>query len=1071
MKWLFALFSILVVLLGGLAIAPSFFDWNQYKEPALKQVAELTGHEIFIGGDISLALLPSPRVYLGDVRVKDPTDSQGTKALAAFEELDVRVGLLPLFQGKAVVNSVHLDKPQIMLSKNAEGQFNFMTPKLEALMAAKDAVSRDAGGQKDAPVAVSFENVSITGGAFIYREAGAKAPIELTNVNVDVKASSLEGPFKAKGALVYNGQPVTFEAKTGKIDQKLQSTSLNLEAAMAGIAVSYAGVVSGGDAPEIQGETSIAVKSLSDLTKQDAPAGLGGELAMNGLLTATPEKASLKNASIQIGGKDLTGSIEASMKPISVKGAFTGQDIVDLDAFKGGSKNTGAPFDPAALGKSLPQTLEIPALGEIALSLDVPGVIVNGQVLKDVAVKLRNTDKSFAASADIGQIPGQGRVQASGALSFAEKSVSEKSGTEIYSDPSAAFEIKGQTQNLPQTVQAFSGLSGLPLVKDSKKGLFEIAGSLNSSGLSVSRGVINMDEAAFAVSGSWKGQNDSQVGSGRSLLKAKVVADSLNFDSLMGPSDESKTGDPLQPLKTLALPFDVDVDVTVNDAVLQGHEIKGLKIAAGIAPNALKINTIGADNFVGSKVSVKGGISNLKALSGLDIEASVNTPDPYKLASAFKVDTASWPKGLGATKANVKAQGSLEALDVNASVSAFGGEAGVNGKVSNPLTQLEIGGLAVSLKHSNMAKAIQTFAPGAPNYASLAKPMSFKADLALNGKVTSLKNINADLAGASTTGDLTFDGSGAKPGITGSLRIGDLVLKSGNTGSGGSSGGQSGGASKSGGKWSTAAMDTGWLHAMNASLDIAANSITYETWDLSKPAIKIALQGGTLNITDLKAGLYDGQIVSVGSVSSSGPKAPMNVKMASQISNINLGSLAKALAGSSRIQASGDVSLDFDVSGSGGSQSALVSSLTGDANLNGSNVVMKGFDLAGLAAALKESNKPLPRIQKIVDASTSGGETAFDTIKGVYAIQSGVVNITSMAMDGPEAAIASSGNVSLPRWFIDTNHHITLKNAPEVEPFDVAIKGSLDNPGNTFGSGLFPPGSNSSAPLSISSHR
>ena len=1050
MKWLFALFSLVVVLLAGLAVAPSFFDWNQYKEPALKQVADLTGYEISIGGDISLALLPSPRVYLEDVRVRDPSDAKGTKALAAFEQLDVRVGLFPLFKGKAVVNSVHLDKPQIMLSKNAEGQFNFLTPKVEALMAAKDAVS-GAGGQKDAPVAVSFENINIIDGAFIYREAGKKEPIELTRVNVEIKASSLEGPFKADGALRYNGQPVEFEAKTGKVDQKLQSTSLNLKANAAGVDVTYAGVVSGGETPEIQGETSIAVKSLSDLTKQDAPAGLGGALAMSGLLTANAEKASLKNASIQIAGKDLKGSIEASMKPISAKGAFTGQDIIDLDAFKGKPKSDGGAFDPAALGKALPQTLEIPALGEIALSLDVPGVIINGQVLKDVAVKVQNTEKSFAASVDIGSIPGQGRVQANGALSFAEKSASAKSGTEIYSDPSAAFEIKGQTQNLPQTVQAFSSLNNLPLVKDSKTGLFDIAGSLNSSGLTVSRGVINMDKAAFAVSGSWKGQKDSD----RSLLKARVVAESLNFDSLLGSSGESKAGDPLQPLKALALPYDVDVDVTVNDAVLQGHEIKGLKIAAGIAPNTLKINNIGADNFVGSKVSVKGGIGNLKELSGLDITASVDTPDPYKLASAFKVDTASWPKGLGATKANVKAKGVLEALDVNASVKAFGGEAGVNGKVSNPLTQLEIGGLAVSLKHSNMAKAIQTFAPGSPNYASLAKPMSFKADLAMNGKVTSLKNISADLAGASTSGDLTFDASGSKPNITGALRIGDLVLKSGKSGSGRSSAGQSGGGSSSGGKWSSAPMDTGWLHAMNANLDIAANSIVYETWDLSKPAIKIALQGGTLNITDLKAGLYDGQIVSVGSVSSSGPKAPMSVKMASQITNINLGSLAKALAGSSRIQASGDVSLDFDVSGSGGSQSALVSSLQGDANLNGTNVVMKGFDLAGLAAALKESNKPLPRIQKILDASTSSGETVFDTIKGVYAIQGGVVNITSMAMDGPEAAIASTGNVSLPRWFIDTNHQITLKNAPEVDPFDVAIRGSLDNPGNTFGSGLF----------------
>ncbi|MEM7650913.1 MAG: AsmA family protein [Pseudomonadota bacterium] len=1056
MKWLLGIFSLIVVVLGGLAFAPSFFDWNQYKEPALKQVADLTGLNVSIGGDVSLALLPSPRVYLENVKLKDPTDTGGEKDMAALEMLDVRVALMPLFQGKAVVNSVHLEKPQILLSKNAEGQFNFMTPKLEALMSAKDAAAAgNAGAPADASFAISFDSISIDDGVFIYREAGQKAPVELTGINVDVSGSSLEGPFNAKGSLAYNGQPVSFDAKTGKIDKALQSTSLNLEAQMAGIAVRYAGVVAGGDAPEIQGETSVSVKSLSELMKKDAPKGLEGGLAVSGLLTANAERASLKNANMRIAGKDLSGAIEASMKPISVKGAFTGEEIIDLDAFKGEPKAKGeVGFDPGSLGTALPQTLELPALGEIALSLTAPGVIVNGQVLKDVQVKVTNTEKSFAGSFEAGSIPGRGRVQAQGALSYAEKSASQKSGTEIYSDPSAAFEIKGQTQNLPQTVQAFSGLSGLPLIEGSKEGLFDIAGSLNSKGLSISKGIINIDDAAFALSGAWEAQSDSP----RSMLKAKVVADSLNFDSLTGSGNAPAGGDPLGPLKTLALPYDVDVDVTVNNAVLQGHDIQGLKIAAAILPNSLKINNIGAQSFAGAKLSVKGAINDLNALSGLNINANIDAPDPYKLADALKVDTASWPKDLGATKVNAVASGNIEALDVDVDVGALGGEVGVQGQVSNPMTQLEIGGLAVSLKHPNTAKALRSFAPGAPNYASLAKPLDVKANLQMNGKVTSLTGISGSIAGATTNGDITFDGSGTKPNVKGTLRIGDLVLKSADKGSSGSSGGSSAAqrsASASGGKWSSETMNTGWLHAMNASIDIAANNIVYETWDLKKPALKLSLQNGTMTISDLQAGLYDGQIGMNGTISSANENAPMNVKTAAKIDNINLGTLAKALAGSSRIQATGDVSLDFDVSGQGASQSALVSSLNGAANLNGANVIMRGFDLAGLAGALMESNKPLPRIQEILSSSTRSGETAFEIINGAYAIQNGVVSITNMAMDGPEAAINSTGSVSVPRWSIDTNHKITLKNAPDVAPFDVAIKGPLDNPANTFGSGLF----------------
>jgi len=97
----------------------------------------------------------------------------------------------------------------------------------------------------------------------------------------------------------------------------------------------------------------------------------------------------------------------------------------------------------------------------------------------------------------------------------------------------------------------------------------------------------------------------------------------------------------------------------------------------------------------------------------------------------------------------------------------------------------------------------------------------------------------------------------------------------------------------------------------------------------------------------------------------------------------------------------------------------------------------------------------LPRVQQLVNASSSGGETAFDTVKGDYGIANGVVSINSMALDGPAAEIVSTGNADLPRWYIDTKHTITLKKAKEVDPFDVVIKGPLDNPGNTFGKGIF----------------
>ncbi len=1049
MKRLFTVFSIVVVLIAGLAIAPSFFNWDKYKAPALKQIEDMTGLNVAVNGDISLAILPSPRVYLEMVNVKDPSDQSGARDLASFEMLDVRVALMPLLSGNVAVQSVHLKKPQINISKNEQGRFNFMTPKIEAMMAGKSDDTNAQTNKKKAEL--SFDAISIEDGALNFTDAAAKAPIVLSKVNLDIDAKTLQGPFNLNGDMVYNGQNVEIKAKTGAIDAVAKTTSLNLDGKMAGIDLDYNGVVQLGDAPEIQGEMALVIASLNDVMKREASTSnaLGGALKIKGLITANAKQVTLKDADLNIAGTSLSGALQANLStPITVKGAFIGKDTIDLDKFKAGSSDAKeSQFDPASLASFLPKTLEIPTLGSVDVALNAPGVIINGQMLKDVGIKITNSDRSFALSFDAGSIPGQGQIAAKGALSYAEKSHSDKTNKDIYSNPSATFSLKGQSENFPQTIEAFSGLKGLPLVKDSKRGVFDLNGQILSSGLIVEKAVLNLDKAAFSASGSWKAQKDSA----RSLLKAAVVAESLNFDTLSNGSNEPKSSDPLKPLKELSLPYDVDVDVSVNNAIIQGYSISGLKAEAIITPNNLKVNKIAATNFAGASFDFSGAIANLKELSGLNIGGSLTASDPYKFANAFKIDSKSWPQNLGSTKIDFKGSGSVNAMDINAGVSALGGSINVDGRVSNPMTKLEIGALGVHVKHPNMNNALQSFAKGAPSYASLAKPMDFKANIALNGKVIDIKDINADLAGASTSGTLKIDSSAVKPVINGNLRIGDLKLVSG-----GSSAAQANASTTSGaGKWSTVPMNSAWLHSFNADLDIAANSIVYETWNLSKPSIKVTIKDGTMDINSLNAGLYDGQIAMNGVVSSNASDKPLNVKTTVKITDINLGSLASALSGTRRIDASGDVSLDFDVSGAGGTQKALISALNGSANLSGNKVVMKGFDLAGLAGALMESNKPLPRLQELLTASTNGGETAFDSIRGSYTVQNGVVGISSMKMDGPEAAIVSTGRVDLPAWYIDTNHTVTLKNAQGVEPFGVAIQGSLSNPKNTFGSGLF----------------
>lgn len=1052
--------GIVVVLAGAALVAPNFVDWNSYKDQALSQAKTMSGLDVKINGDISMAILPSPRVYIEDVVVADPKG--GDKPLVALKMLDVRVALMPLLSGHVVVNSFNLKDPQVNLSKNAEGRFNYQTPELDAMMAKKP----DSGqaGQKQ-PVSVVFENINIENGQLSFKDAAAKAPVEIADLDLALKADTLSGPFDASGSMVYGGSAVKFDAKTGQMDAQTQSTSLNLKAVYADLNVTYAGVVTGGAAPEAQGEISVSASSLSDVMVKAgmAPnAMLAGAFKAEGALSANAQQVSLKNASIALAGQSLDGQVTVGLAPLSVDGAFSSDKPIDFDqimaqsgvgAGAGASAQKGG--DLTDLAASLPKTLELPATGPIKFALSMPSAVYNKQIIKDVTLSLSKQEKGFAIDFAAGEIPGGGAVKGNAALSYAEKSKSEKAGTEIYSGASARFSVRGKSSNAPETVKAFSGLSGLPLIKDSRTALFDISGQVVQNGLALDKGVINLDDKAFALSGSLKKQKDSA----RSLANIKVVADSLDFDELSGADQKASaapSADPLAPLKTLALPYDVDADVSVTHAMLQGYQIEGLRAAATILPNSIVLRDVGAKNFAGSEVSVSGKISDLKNLAGLDLAASLNSPDPYKLADALRVDKAVLPKNLGAVKADVKASGDVSALVANANVAALGGNVIFKGNVANPMSGVPaLSNVALQVKHPNMAKAMGNLGMAAPDLKSLSGPIDLYTNVDMSGKVTSLTGIKATLAGTSMSGNLKYDASNAVPYAAGQLSFGKLVLQSAKGASSTSGGTTQVRPTGDSGKWSTQPIDTAFLRSMNADFDVKAEQLVYETWDMKSPSIKLTLQNGTLNIADLKAGLFDGAIALKGSLAAPAAEGPLAVNMSSNITDINMGSLAKALSGTSRIEAEGDVSLNFDVKGSGKSQNAIVNSLGGKADLTGRKVVMKGFDLAGLATALMDSSKPLDRLQQTLGAATSGGSTEFDTVDGAYTITSGVANIDSMKMDGPAATIVSTGNASLPRWYIDTSHAITLKNAKEVEPFKVAIKGPLDNPTNTFGRGMF----------------
>lgn len=936
MRLVFGFVVVVALLVGGLLVAPSFVDWGKYKAQGQAQIKSITGYDVQIDGDLSLAILPFPRVSASNVRVINPAVS--SDPLATFDGLSASIALAPLLKKSLQVSEVSLVQPSLDLRFDAQGKGNWVSPEIEALLLKKPA--DEVSGDSAAPV-VSFDRIRVEGGVVRFVDAAKGQDIAIESIDLSLKAESLQGPFAADGDVSVNGQEIAFDAKTGPVDMAAKSVGVSVAVLQGSYSADYKGVISFGDDVAAKGEVALSAKDLP---------GLADDVALKGFVSADPAQVVFKDTQLQIGPQAYDGTLTATLKPLKIVADFSGSDVLDLDALLPKAKAAQKPFDIADLAEILPATLAVPQDFDAQIAVSNGGVIYNKALIKDVKLSLNKTRKSFKINAQAANIPGNGPAVLDADLVFSERSVS-KSGAQVYSDPKLSVTVQANTQNTGASVAAFVPGS-IPVLSTARIGKFLIEGDIVPGRIRIRESVVNLDDLKLALSGSLKRQDN-----GRALIHANVTANMLDVDALVKAGGGGAKGGaaPSSPQDILAaMPFDTDFNVVLNKVVLNGQSIAGLK-----AGGALR----------------------------------------------------------------------RDAADV--SVSAFGGSVSAKGS--------DLSNLAIAVKHPNMARGLKQFGIAVPAYASFSKPLDISATLSSEGKVSSLTGLKGSFAGTNVNGDLRYDGSGAVPRASGALKFGRLELVS--------AGGAKKGRVGSGEKWSSAPIDTAFLRAVNADFDVSADSILFEKWDMKAPALKVSLQNGTLNIQDLRAGLFGGQIGFQGTIAANGNNAPLALDTRANISDVNLGQLAFALSGTRQLEADGTVSFHANVKGAGASQKAIMGSLSGDASLTGQNIVMKGFDLQAITNAVANDNREsiLAGVQ-----SFGRGSTSFESLNGKYGIANGVVSIQSMAMEGVSASIVSTGSASLPQWMMDTKHMVSFNQTDKLDPFTFSIRGPIDKPVSTF---------------------
>ena len=146
-----------------------------------------------IDGPISLWLLPTPAVRLGDVRIFTIVGAKGAY-LADIKSVTVRPSLLALLGGRLQLGEVTLIEPKAILEVDAAGRRNWTFTS-----------SADASAAQ--PQALQGGRLVVENGSLTFDDAQSGQSMSVEKANVVASAASFEGPFSLSGDATVNADP------------------------------------------------------------------------------------------------------------------------------------------------------------------------------------------------------------------------------------------------------------------------------------------------------------------------------------------------------------------------------------------------------------------------------------------------------------------------------------------------------------------------------------------------------------------------------------------------------------------------------------------------------------------------------------------------------------------------------------------------------------------------------------------------------------------------------------------------------------------------------------------------
>ncbi|WEX11372.1 AsmA family protein [Chelativorans sp. AA-79] len=584
--------GLVVLVLTAALVAPYFIDWTSYRSSFEREAGRVLGRDVQVQGTARARLLPFPSVTFTDVVVAGADPGQPAMTV---DEFSMDAELAPFLSGELLIFDMRLVRPSMQIEIGPSGRIDW---------AVRPSSPFD-------PRQVTLEKMTISDGAITIHQQASGRTITLDDIDTDISARSLAGPWRVAGSLDIDGIPIDLTAATGAVADGAMRVRISARPR------DYPLVIETDGSARLEDEEGIytgtfrfaAVEPTADGEAEPAaakPENPGNRVA--GHFTLNHERLAIDEFRFETGPErdpyraDGSAVIELGADPSFSITADGAQIRLDDEADGGAISGLSADKRLAALTAFITELPKPSIPGTIAVNL--PAIIVGDTTIRDIHVEAQPAEEGWNVASIAATLPGRTRFEGGGmlatgdALSFDGKillAVSQPSGFAAW----LARDVDEAIRRLPA-----AGFSADVALSEERQRFDNLELVLGDARF---RGAIDRRSPAGA----------------RPSLMLSLNGDRLDLDGMRAFASlfVNDAG------RNRFAGHDVDLDVTAGPVSAEGLTAEGLDTAMRLREGTLEIDRLTVTGLADANVSATGTISDIGGEPSGSLDASVVAVD------------------------------------------------------------------------------------------------------------------------------------------------------------------------------------------------------------------------------------------------------------------------------------------------------------------------------------------------------------------------------------------------------------------------------------------------------------